>query len=82
VVGVPRPRLMLPTRALPLIAGAIDALRDRGIRLPVDGNQTRLGGLNLFFDFRKAWEAFGPPQFDMAQSVRDTDAWYRANGYA
>ena len=55
IVGAPRPRFRVPSALLPLIANTIDLLRSVGIRLPVDGNQTRLGAQNIFFDFSKTW---------------------------
>lgn len=81
IVGAPRPGIPLPRALLPLIADAIDVLRSFGIQLPVDGNQTRLGGHNIFFDFSKTWNELGAPLVDMRQSVQDTYDWYLANGY-
>jgi dihydroflavonol-4-reductase len=81
VVGAPRPRFRIPSALLPLIANTIDWLRSVGIRLPVDGNQTRLGAQNIFFDFNKTWNELGKPQIEMRQSVRDTYHWYREHGY-
>jgi dihydroflavonol-4-reductase len=81
IVGAPRPRFRIPSALLPLIADGIDALRTLGIQLPVDGNQTRLGGQNIFFDFSKTWNELGTPLIDMRQSVKDTYDWYQAHGY-
>lgn len=81
IVGAPRPRLRVPSALLPLIANTIDLLRSVGIRVPIDGNQTRLGGRNIFFDFSKTWRELGEPQIAMRQSVQDTFDWYRQHGY-
>lgn len=80
-LGVPRPGFPLPNAALPALGTLIDAAKRVGLPLPVDGNQTRLGGTRVFFDFEKAWAEFGTPQIAMPQSVADTVAWYRAHGY-
>lgn len=81
IVGAPRPRFRVPSALLPLIANVIDLLRSVGIRLPVDGNQTRLGAQNISFDFSKTWHELGAPQIEMRQSVQDTYDWYRVHGY-
>lgn len=81
IVGASRPRFRVPNFLLPTLANAIDLLRRLGISLPVDGNQIRLGGKNIFFDFSKTWEELGKPQIDMRQSVEDTYEWYRDHGY-
>ena len=81
IIGAPRPGLPLPSSLLPLIADVIDALRVLSIQLPIDGNQTRLGGQNIFFDFSKTWNELGTPLIDMRQSVKDTYDWYQAHGY-
>lgn len=81
VVGAARPLLPTPGWALPPIAALFDMLRGLGIKLPVDGNQTRLGGQDIFFDFSKGWRELGEPQIDMRQSVEDTYRWYLEHGY-
>jgi dihydroflavonol-4-reductase len=81
IVGAPRPRFRVLSALLPLIANLIDLLRSLGIHLPVDGNQTRLGAQNIFFDFSKTWNELGKPQIDMRQSVQDTYDWYTVHGY-
>lgn len=81
VVGTRPPLFSVPNAVLPLVAGAIDAARALGINTPIDANQVRLGGRNVFFDGRKAWQAFGAPQVDMHDSLQQTYDWYRANGY-
>ena len=81
IVGAPRPRLRVPSALLPIIANGIDLLRSLGICLPVDGNQTRLGAKNIFFDFSKTWNELGTPLIDMRQSVQDTYEWYTVHGY-
>jgi dihydroflavonol-4-reductase len=81
IVGAPHPRFRVPSLLLPLIADMIDLLRSAGIHVPVDGNQTRLGAKNIFFDFSRTWNEIGAPQIDMRQSVQDTYDWYKVNGY-
>ncbi len=81
VVGASRPRLPLPAWTLPLFADLIDAAQRLGIALPVDGNQTRLGARDIFFDGGKAWRELTQPQIDMRQSVKDTYEWYLEHGY-
>ena len=81
VVGASRPRLPLPAWTLPPFADLIDAAQRLGIALPVDGDQTRLGARDIFFDFSKGWRELGEPQIDMRQSVKDTYEWYREHGY-
>jgi dihydroflavonol-4-reductase len=80
VVGVRPPLLTVPSFLLPLGARLIDFARSLGIPTPIDANQVRLGAKNIFFNGEKAWRAFGKPQIDMMQSLRDTYAWYKAHG--
>jgi dihydroflavonol-4-reductase len=80
-VGAARPGMVIPTWALPFLARLIDTVKARGVKLPIDGDQARLGGKTLYYAFDKAWTAFGAPEIDMRQSVRDTFAWYAAHGY-
>ncbi len=80
-VGVRAPFLPVPAFVLPFMAGVIDLLRQRGVDLPVDADQTRLGARNIFFDPHKSWTQFGEPQFDMHTSLADTYHWYLENGY-
>jgi nucleoside-diphosphate-sugar epimerase len=53
VVGVARPVMQVPDFLLPPLAALIDSLTKLGLALPVDANQTRLGGRFLYFDNRK-----------------------------
>ncbi len=80
-VGAARPGFPLPRSLIYPLADLFDRLRARGLELPIDGNQTRLGAQNLFFDGSKAWAELGKPQIDMRQSVADTYAWYLEHGY-
>lgn len=81
IVGVSRPRIPMPDSLVPVLAGAIRLLRKVGISTPVDAGQAMMSKRSIYFDCRKAWEAFGEPQVTIEQSLRDTYAWYRANGY-
>jgi dihydroflavonol-4-reductase len=80
-VGAARPGLNIPSALLPPLATLIETARRFGIHLPIDGNQTRLGGQKIYFDFRKTWGELGAPQVAMPQSVRDTYEWYLEHGY-
>lgn len=81
VVGASRPRIPTPAPLLPPLAALFDALRSVGIKLPIDGDQTRLGARNIYFDFSKGWAELGKPQIDMRQSLADTYRWYLEQGY-
>jgi dihydroflavonol-4-reductase len=81
VVGAAHPAMHTPRWALPPLAALFDGLRVLGLKLPVDGNQTRLGGQDIFFDCSKAWVELGKPQIEMRQSVEDTYRWYLEHGY-
>lgn len=81
VVGVRHPFIPAPSFVLPIAANIIDFLRRFGIQLPIDGDQTRLGAYNIYFDGSKAWAELGEPQVDMLTSLRDTYRWYREHSY-
>ena len=80
-VGAARPGFPLPRTLIYPLADLFDLLRARGLELPIDGNQTRLGAQNIFFNGSKAWAELGQPQIDMRQSVADTYRWYLEHGY-
>ena len=80
-VGAAHPGFPLPRSLIYPLADLFDLLRTRGLQLPIDGNQTRLGAQDIFFDGSKAWAELGKPQIDMRQSVADTYAWYLEHGY-
>jgi dihydroflavonol-4-reductase len=80
-VRASRPGLTIPTVLLDPMATLIEMVRKFGINLPIDGNQARLGGQKIYFDFSKTWGELGAPQIDMLQSVRDTYFWYLEHGY-
>lgn len=82
IVGVPKSIINVPRFAIPVTAQAIGLARRIGVKLPIDATQTRLGALNVYFKYDKAWQAFGPPQYDMRQSIADTYLWYKARGEA
>lgn len=81
VVGATSPGFPVPAWALEPMADLFDAAQSRGLNLPIDGNQTRLGARDIFFNPEKAWRDLCPPQIDMRQSVADTYAWYLEHGY-
>jgi hypothetical protein len=75
------PLFSSPDWMLEPTARFIELLRRIGIQTPMDANQTRLGGTNVFFDGRKAYAELFTPQYDIATSLQDTYQWYRDNGY-
>ena len=81
VVGVAPPFLPVPDFVLPPLASVIQMLQNAGVSLPVDASQTRLGGRNIYFDYRKTHGELGPPQVEMRRSLEDTYRWYRDHGY-
>ncbi|MDZ4771234.1 MAG: NAD-dependent epimerase/dehydratase family protein [Chloroflexota bacterium] len=81
IAGVAAPGLPIPRAALAPLAEAIEALRVFGVPVPVDGNQTRLGGRDIYFDFGKMRRELGEAEIDWRQSLSETFAWYRDNGY-
>lgn len=80
VVDVHPPLLTVPSPLLAPAAWIIDGLRALGLSTPIDANQVRLGSKYVYFNGQKAWDAFGAPQIDMLQSLRDTYNWYVAKG--
>lgn len=78
---VPKPIFTSPDWMLEPTARLIEFLRNVGIQTPLDANQTRLGGTNVFFDGRKAYNELFTPQIDLETSLRETYQWYQANGY-
>jgi dihydroflavonol-4-reductase len=80
VVGVPKSILSVPRAGVPLMAAAVALGRRIGLKLPIDPTQVRLSAMNVYFNYEKAWSAFGPPQVDMRKSVADTYLWYKARG--
>ncbi|MFN8527475.1 MAG: NAD-dependent epimerase/dehydratase family protein [Anaerolineae bacterium] len=81
VIGSPAPGLPIPAWSAPLLGDAIEWGRSLGLPIPIDGNQTRLGAQNVYFQFEKAWNELVKPQVTIPQSVQDTWDWYRAHGY-
>ncbi|NDJ61614.1 MAG: NAD-dependent epimerase/dehydratase family protein [Chloroflexi bacterium] len=79
--GVARPGFPMPHWGIKMAAALVSAARDRGIELPVDGDQLRFSARRLWFDFSAAHRDLGAPQIPMQQSVRDTYDWYVAHGY-
>lgn len=79
-VGVGKPFLQTPDFVLPAVVRAVDLARKLRIPTPVDADQVRLGGRKVYFDYQKAWSAFGLPHIEMQQSLRDTYVWYKQHG--
>ncbi|MBN2471313.1 MAG: NAD-dependent epimerase/dehydratase family protein [Anaerolineae bacterium] len=80
VLGVAPPRLLLPRFAMPVMGAGVDLLRALKVPIPADGNQVRLSGRRLYFNYQQAWAELGEPQVDIRQSLRDTAAWFEAHG--
>lgn len=80
-LDVVAPRLRTPDWLLSPTARLADGLQRLGVTLPVDANQIRLGANHIYFDPAKAHAELGPPQVSIADSLRDTVAWYRERGY-
>ncbi len=81
VVNVPRPGFPVPAFALPIMGALVDWARSLGLPIKADGTQIRLSGKEVYFSFDKAWEAFGPPEVTLRQSIQDASDWYAAHGY-
>ncbi|MEO8392303.1 MAG: SDR family NAD(P)-dependent oxidoreductase [Chloroflexota bacterium] len=81
VAGVARPGFPLPRWSLAPLAELFEELQARGLELPVDGNQMRRSGDDIYFDGSKASAELGRPQIDMRQSLADTYSWYLEHGY-
>jgi dihydroflavonol-4-reductase len=79
-VGVGRPFFQAPDFILPVVVKAVDLARRLRIPTPVDADQVRLGGRKVYFDYQKAWSAFGLPHIEMQQSLQDTYNWYKQHG--
>jgi dihydroflavonol-4-reductase len=79
-VGVGRPFFQAPDFILPAVVKVVDAARRLRIPVPVDADQVRLGGRKVYFDYQKAWSAFGLPRIEMQQSLKDTYEWYKQHG--
>lgn len=81
LAGVAAPGIPLPRILLEPAAEIIETLRAFDVPIPVDGNQVRLGGRDVYFDFSKTARELGTAEIGWKQSMRDTWDWYLANGY-
>ena len=75
------PLFVTPDWLLEPTARWIELLRRLGIQTPMDANQTRLGGMHIYFNAYKARRELGAPQIDIKTSLRETFEWYRKHGY-
>jgi len=80
-VGVSRPLFYSPSWMVEPTANLTRFLRHRGISVPVDENQIRLGARHVWFDSSKAHTELYQPQIPMAQSVAETFVWYEEHDY-
>lgn len=81
VVGVPAPFIPMPSSLIPAAAALVDVGRRMGLPIPAEGNQLRLSRRTIYADCRKMWAELHEPEIDIRQSIEDTYAWYKANGY-
>lgn len=81
IAGVTAPGFPLPRILLEPVAEIIETLRAYNLSLPVDGNQVRVSGQDVYFDFSKTARELGTAEIGWKQSMRDTWEWYLANGY-
>lgn len=80
IVGVAAPKIPVPKAVIPLLATAASVLSRVGVSLPINADQIRLSACKVYFDCRKAWDAFGKPGIPVRQSLHDTYEWYVAHG--
>lgn len=80
VVGVPAPFVPVPRGITPILAVLAELARRAGLTLPLDADQIRLSGRNIYFDCHKAWRELGEPTIDLRQSLEDTYHWYVQRG--
>lgn len=81
-VGRPVPRLSLPRWSLPLLATGVRAARALlGNRVPLDENQVRLMGVDLYADNSKARRELNLPQTPFTKTVQRAYNWYERHGY-
>lgn len=82
LVGQPKPWLHLPKWVLPGIAVGVAAARlFLGNRIPLDANQVRLSGINIYADNRKAIQELGLAPLPFSQTVQTAFDWYNSHGY-
>lgn len=81
IAGVRPPRMAVPGALIPPLAALLNGARWLGVRLPMDGHQLRLSARRLFFDASKARRELGLTGRPLAETVRDTWAWYKDAGY-
>jgi dihydroflavonol-4-reductase len=80
VVGVPAPFLPVPGAITPILAALAGLARRARLALPLDADQIRLSGRNIYFDCHKAWRELGEPTIDLRQTLEDTYHWYIQRG--
>ncbi len=82
LVGQPKPWLHLPRWSLPGIAVGVAAARlFLGNRIPLDANQVRLAGVNIYADNHKAVQELGLSPMPFLDTVQTAFAWYNSHGY-
>ena len=81
VMQVPKPRWIIPAPILHSLIRFVEFLQ--WLRLPIKINvgNMRQYSKKFYYDCRKADEAFGPPQYNICQSLMDSYEWYQRNGY-
>ncbi len=82
IVGVKPPRFTQPRWTIPIAALALDMLAAIvGPKLPLNGEQMRLTGKQLYFDSSKAQRELDLPHTPIRQAMQECYDWYMANGY-
>lgn len=82
LVRQPKPWLHLPKWSLPGIAAGVAAARlVVGNRIPLDANQVRLSGINIYADTRKARQELGLSPMPFPDTVQTAYDWYNSHGY-
>lgn len=82
LVGQPKPWLHLPKWSLPGIAAGVAAARlILGNRIPLDANQVRLSGINIYADTHKAKQELGLSPMPFRDTVQTAYDWYNSHGY-
>jgi dihydroflavonol-4-reductase len=80
VIGAKLPVIPAPPEVIPVAAKLVDWGRALGLEIPAEGNQLRLSRRHIYFDCRKAHRELHEPEITIVQSIRDTYAWYKAQG--
>lgn len=82
IVGRSQPFLTLPRWSLPFFASGVRAARAvLGNRVPLDENQVRIMGANIYADSGKAHRELNLPHTPFTTTVQRAYNWYNSHGY-